>query len=125
MMLGNVTMPAFDKDADIRKLLRTIAKLMREAPGEWFSWWRVSREQEGTKEFAEYLEALSLLPEWSDCFARAGKRVKLTEKGIRRADSLADPRLPTTQVIASAVREYAKTLRRLPLNVLGIATVAR
>lgn len=125
MMLGNVTMPAFDKDADIRKLLRTIAKLMREAPGEWFSSRRVSREQEGTEEFAEYLEELSLLPEWRDCFARAGKRVKLTEKGIRRADGLSEPRLSMTQAIASAVREYAKTLRRLPLNVIGIATVAR
>lgn len=117
-------MADFDLDAEVQRLVRTIAKLMRTAPGGWVSWRKVSKEQEGAEEFAERLSALAGLPSYARYFVFFRNKVKLTEEGLRLAQK-PPPKLSRIEEIANAVREYASTLDRLRLRVVNVSTVAR
>lgn len=116
-------MPDFKEDAEILRLVRTIKRLMPATQGGWVSWRMISREKEGTAEYADFLSSLSELPRYACYFARYQGKVRLTVEGLRFVATATEEQLSKTQIISEAVKDYARTLNPLKLRVGGIYTV--
>jgi hypothetical protein len=110
----------------IQKLVRTIARIIRESGEDWVSWRRVAREQEGSEAFDVELSALAEHPAYRHYFHTYRNRVKLSEAGWDMVNKpLEEPPLPFAESIAEAVINYASKLRPLFVNVERIVAIAR
>jgi very-short-patch-repair endonuclease len=119
--------PDSETEAQIKRLVQTVYKLMPQGRDGWVSWRKVAKEMYGTEEFAVSLSSLAQMECWRHLFASTERVVKLTEAGIRYVHSSNQQRthLSETQQIAEAVRRYASRLDRIYLKVSRISNVAR
>ena len=112
-----------DLEEEIRKLTRTIARLMKDK--EWPTWDRVAREQEGSEELTDLLRAYAEMTPYSRYFVLHRNRVTLTEQGLRLAARPPSSRPSETQEAADAVKSYASSLRKQRVTVESIARIGQ
>jgi very-short-patch-repair endonuclease len=108
---------------EIVTLAKTIKRLLQTRRTAWVDWRIVSTEIDGTPIKLEHYKALAELPNWKGLFTCNNSVVKLTETGIRFADSHNESKLRETQLIAKAVKSYAAGLRCIELEILNVCTI--
>jgi very-short-patch-repair endonuclease len=115
-----------DTEPRIRKLVATIKKLMSSNPDGWVKWRKVAKEQEGSEEYVDFVRGFASLDEWKHLFAYNDRVVKLTEEGIKFANTRQDEnQLSEIDQIVNSVKKYAANLERIYLKVNNISKVAR
>ncbi len=126
MNQNNNTQSNPDTEADIRKLVATIKKLMPSNPDGWVKWRKVAKEQEGSEEYVDFVRGFASLAKWKHLFADNDHVVKLTEDGIKFANTRQDEnQLSEIDQIVNSVKKYAAKLERIYLKVNNISKVAR
>jgi hypothetical protein len=111
----------------VRLIVQTLATLRWEQGRDWFSWREVAKYQEGSEECATLLSAYANLPEAAAYFSQAkdGCSVRLTSAGHSLLHTAEEPALSEPQKVAKAVKAYARQMKPLRFNVLGISAIGK
>jgi len=114
-------------DPGVRRIIQTIATLQRTTQRDWLSWREVAKYQEGTEELATVLSGYASLPEAAAYFSQTanGKSVCLTPAGHAVLRLTDETPLSEPQRVANAVKAYARQVRKLRFNILGVLAIGK
>lgn len=112
---------------EVRRIVQTLATLKRARGRDLFSWREVAKHQEGSEECATLLSAYANLPEAAAYFSQTanGRSVRLTSAGHSLLHTAEEPALSEPQKVAIAVKAYARQMKPLRFNVLGISAIGK